>query len=103
MLLQIARGLMVEGLELFLMDEPFAGINQVIKETIMDAIMEMNDNQGITFLIVSHEMSSVRRLCQTVCVMHEGSLIAEGSMTEVANDPLVIEAYLGGQNAASDS
>jgi len=45
----------------------------------------------------------VRRLCQTVCVMHEGSLIAEGSMTEVANDPLVIEAYLGGQNAASDS
>ncbi|HIN47613.1 MAG TPA: hypothetical protein EYM80_05245 [Deltaproteobacteria bacterium] len=98
-----ARALMVEGLELFLMDEPFAGINQVIKETIMDAIMEMNDNQGITFLIVSHEMSSVRRLCQTVSVMHEGSLIAEGSMTEVANDPLVIEAYLGGQNAASDS
>ncbi|MDP7582035.1 MAG: ABC transporter ATP-binding protein [SAR324 cluster bacterium] len=103
MLLQIARGLMVEGLELFLMDEPFAGINQVIKETIMDAIVDMNDNQGITFLIVSHEMSSVRRLCQTVSVMHEGSLIAEGSMKEIANDPLVIEAYLGGQNASSDS
>ena len=103
MLLQIARGLMVECLELFLMDEPFAGINHVIKETIMDAIIEMNDNQGITFLIVSHEMSSVRRLCQTVSVMHEGCLIAEGSMKEIADDPLVIEAYLGGQNAASES
>ena len=101
MLLQIARGLMVEGLELFLMDEPFAGINQVTKETIMDAILEMNKDHGITFLIVSHEMPSVRRLCQTVSVMHEGSMISEGSIEEIANNPLVIEAYLGGQNAAS--
>ena len=93
MLLQIARGLMVDGLKVFLMDEPFAGINQVIKETII--------KQGITFLIISHEMPTVRRLCRTINVMHEGKLIAEGSMEAVANNPLVIEAYLGGQDGAS--
>ena len=103
MLLQIARGLMVDDLKVFLMDEPFAGINQIIKETIMDAIIEMNEKQGITFLIISHEMPTVRRLCETISVMHEGRLIAEGRMEEVANNPLVIEAYLGGQDGASES
>jgi branched-chain amino acid transport system ATP-binding protein len=101
MLLQIARGLMVEGLRLFLMDEPFAGINEVIKETIMDAILRMNREQGITFLIVSHEMPSVRRLCGRVSVMHEGRLVAEGTVEEVGNDPMVIEAYLGGSHGAA--
>lgn len=102
MLLQIARGLMANGLNLFLMDEPFAGINPTIKETIMDAILEMNEKHGITFLIVSHEMPSIRRLCQKISVMHEGSLIAEGSMEEVANNSLVIEAYLGASHDDAD-
>jgi branched-chain amino acid transport system ATP-binding protein len=102
MLLQIARGLMANGLNLFLMDEPFAGINQTIKDTIMDAILEMNEKHGITFLIVSHEMPSIRRLCQKISVMHEGSLIAEGNMEEVANNPQVIEAYLGASHDDAD-
>ena len=46
-------------------------------------------------------MPTVRRLCRTINVMHEGELIAEGSMEIVANNPLVIEAYLGGQDGAS--
>jgi branched-chain amino acid transport system ATP-binding protein len=96
MLLQIARGFMVRPLFLYLMDEPFAGVNPQIKSVIMEAIQRINQEQAVTFIIVSHEMPTVRRLCSKVSVMHEGRLIAEGSVTEVANNPVVIEAYLGG-------
>jgi branched-chain amino acid transport system ATP-binding protein len=96
MLLQIARGLMVHPIHLFLMDEPFAGVHPTIKDTIMETILRMNREEGVTFLIVSHEMATLRRLCPQVSVMHEGQLIAEGSFEEVANHALVLEAYLGG-------
>ena len=95
MLLQIARGLMVHPIHLFLMDEPFAGVHPTIKDTIMEAILRMNREEGVTFLIVSHEMGTLRRLCPRVSVMHEGQLLAEGSFEEVANHPMVLEAYLG--------
>ena len=95
MLLQIARGLMVHPIHLFLMDEPFAGVHPTIKDVIMGTILRMNREEGVTFLIVSHEMATLRRLCQRVSVMHEGRLIAEGSLEEVATHPLVLEAYLG--------
>jgi len=95
MLLQIARGLMVHPIRLFLMDEPFAGVHPTIKDTIMETILRMNRTEGVTFLIVSHEMAILRRLCRRVSVMHEGKLIAEGSFEEVANHAVVLEAYLG--------
>jgi branched-chain amino acid transport system ATP-binding protein len=95
MLLQIARGLMVHPSHLFLLDEPFAGVHPTVKDTIMAAILRMNQ-EGMTFLIVSHEMTTLRRLCPRVSVMHEGRLIAEGSFEEAANHPCVLEAYLGG-------
>jgi len=96
MLLQIARGLMVQPRHLFLLDEPFAGVHPTVKDTIMAAILRMNREEGMTFLIVSHEMTTLRRLCPRVSVMHEGRLIAEGSFEEAANHPDVLEAYLGG-------
>ena len=96
MLLQIARGLMVHPIHLFLMDEPFAGVHPTIKDTIVETILRMNREEEVTFLIVSHEMGTLRRLCPRVSVMHEGQLLAEGSFEEVANHPLVLEAYLGG-------
>jgi branched-chain amino acid transport system ATP-binding protein len=95
MLLQIARGLMVHPIHLFLMDEPFAGVHPTIKDTIMETILRMNQTEGVTFLIVSHEMATLRRLSRRVSVMHEGKLIAEGSFEEVANHSAVLEAYLG--------
>ena len=95
MLLQIARGLMVHPIRLFLMDEPFAGVHPTIKDTIMETILRMNEAEGVTFLIVSHEMGTLRRLCRRVSVMHEGRLIAEGSFEEVVNHAVVLEAYLG--------
>jgi len=95
MLVQIARALMVEPLRLVLMDEPFAGVHPTIRDIIMETILTMNRDERVTFLIVSHEMAELRRLCNRVSVMDEGRLIAEGTLEEVANDPLVLEAYLG--------
>jgi branched-chain amino acid transport system ATP-binding protein len=56
----------------------------------------MNDEKGVTFLIVSHEMPTVSTLCDKVTVLAKGELIAEGTMDEVANESQVIDAYLGG-------
>lgn len=96
MLLQIARGFIVNPLRLYLMDEPFAGVNPQIKGVIMESIKKINQERGVTFIIVSHEMPAIRRLCGKVSVMHEGRSIAEGSLEEVAEIPAVIEAYIGG-------
>jgi branched-chain amino acid transport system ATP-binding protein len=96
MLLQIVRGLMNTNLRLYLMDEPFAGVHASIKDLILKAIHSMNKEKGITFLIVSHEMATIRSLCEQVSVLHEGQVICQGTMSEVANDPLVIDSYLGG-------
>ncbi|HEV8473442.1 MAG TPA: ABC transporter ATP-binding protein [Methylomirabilota bacterium] len=95
MLLQIARGFMLQPIRLFLMDEPFAGVHPTIKDTIMETILRMNRDEGVTFLIISHEMATLRRLAPRVSVMHEGRLIAEGSFETVANQRVVLEAYLG--------
>ena len=86
---------MVRPIHLFLMDEPFAGVHPTIKDIIMETILRMNRAEGVTFLIVSHEMATLRRLCARVSVMHEGQLIAEGSFEEIANHAAVVEAYLG--------
>ncbi len=96
MLLQIVRGLMNVNLHLYLMDEPFAGVHATIKDIILKAIHLMNKEKGITFLIVSHEMATIRRLCEQVSVLHEGQVICQGTMNDVANDPQVIDSYLGG-------
>jgi ABC-type branched-subunit amino acid transport system ATPase component len=95
MLLQFARGLMVRPIHLFLMDEPFAGVHPTIKDALMETILRMNREEHVTFLIVSHEMATLRRLCPRVSVMHEGRLSAEGSFEEIAEHAAVLEAYLG--------
>jgi branched-chain amino acid transport system ATP-binding protein len=94
-LLQMARGFMVDHMSVFLLDEPFAGVNIVVKDTIMELINKMAA-EGITFLLVSHEMASIRQMCQKVTVLAEGAIITEGSMDEIASHQQVIEAYLGG-------
>jgi branched-chain amino acid transport system ATP-binding protein len=96
MLLQIVRGFMNKNLLVYLMDEPFAGVHQSIKGIIINTIKNMNTERGTTFLIVSHEMTTVSALCQEVSVLHKGELISQGTMKDVANDPHVIDAYLGG-------
>jgi len=95
MLAQIARAFMMRPLHLLLLDEPFAGVHPTIRAIIIEAVRRMNEDEGVTVLVVSHEMAELRRLCRRVSVMHEGTLIAEGSLDEVANDARVLEAYLG--------
>lgn len=96
MLLQIVRGFIRKNLKLYVMDEPFAGVHQSIKGIIIKSIKLMNEEKGITFLIISHEMSTISSLCNKVTVLAKGECIAEGTMKEVANEPQVIDAYLGG-------
>jgi len=96
MLLQIVRGFMRQPLRLYLLDEPFAGVHPVIKDVMIETIQKMNREEGVTFLIVSHELTTIRRLCSRISVLHAGKFISEGTMKEVANDPRVIDSYLGG-------
>jgi branched-chain amino acid transport system ATP-binding protein len=93
-LLQMGCGFMVPG-SCYVLDEPFSGINPVIKDSIIDMILQVNKEHGATFLIVSHEMTIVRRLCPKVTVMMEGKVAAHGSLDEVARLPEVIAGYLG--------
>jgi branched-chain amino acid transport system ATP-binding protein len=94
-LLQVVCGFMMPDLACYVLDEPFAGINPVIKDTIIDLILRENATRGTTFLIVSHEMTVMRRLCRKITVMIDGSIAAEGSLDEVASRPDIIAAYLG--------
>ena len=94
-LLQIAAGFMTPGLKCYVLDEPFAGINPTIKDSIMELIEQENSAQRTTFIIISHEMAIVRRLCRRVSVMVEGRMAAEGTLAEVAARGDVLAAYLG--------
>jgi branched-chain amino acid transport system ATP-binding protein len=96
MLLQIVRGFMHKDLQLYVMDEPFAGVHPSIKGIILEAIRRMNAQKGVTFLVISHEMPTISNLCRKVTVLSRGERIAEGTLDEVASDPQVIDAYLGG-------
>ena len=96
MLLQIVRGFMNQHLRLYVMDEPFSGVHQSIKGVILKTIKIMKEEKGITFLITSHEMATINYICGKVSVLHKGQMISHGTMEQIANDPLVIEAYLGG-------
>ena len=94
-LLQVACGFMVPDLKCYVLDEPFAGINPVIKDAIIDLILHANKTRGITFVIVSHEMAVMRRLCHKVTVLIDGRVVAEGTLDAVAARREVVDAYLG--------
>jgi branched-chain amino acid transport system ATP-binding protein len=95
MLLQACAGFMIPGVKVYVLDEPFAGINPVVKDTLINLIEIENRERGMTFLVVSHEMAIVRRLCPMVTVMIAGKVAAEGSLDDIAKREDVIAAYLG--------
>jgi len=94
-LLELARTLMIDC-SVILLDEPGAGVNPALMNTLRDMIQELNRDHGKTFLIVEHDMDLIAALCDPVIVMTEGSNLTEGSFDAVRRDPRVIEAYLGG-------
>ena len=92
-LLDFASVLMADP-KLIMLDEPAGGVNPALLEDIMRYIKELNAN-GITFLIVEHNMDLVMNISDHVVVMAYGERLAEGSPDEVQNNAEVLEAYLG--------
>jgi ABC-type branched-subunit amino acid transport system ATPase component len=92
-LLEFAATLMSRP-RLVLLDEPAAGVNPVLVEVIERHIRRLNAD-GLTFLVVEHDMPLVMRLCDPVIVLDRGRTIAEGPAPEVQRDPAVLDAYLG--------
>ena len=92
-LLEFASVLMGEPL-LVLLDEPTAGVNPIMVET-MEQHIRQRHAQGVTFLIVAHEMPFVMRLCDPIIVLDRGRPIACAPPGDIQNDPRVLDAYLG--------
>ncbi|HEY0755157.1 MAG TPA: ABC transporter ATP-binding protein [Ktedonobacteraceae bacterium] len=92
-LLEFAFVLIAEP-RVILLDEPAGGVNPTMINYLADRIRTLN-GQGVTFLVVEHNMEFVMGLCDNVMVMHRGTRIAEGAPAEVRANPVVLEAYLG--------
>lgn len=92
-LLELARALMVEP-EMLLLDEPFAGVNPTLAADLLERIIELQ-KQGMTFLIVEHNMEAIMKISEKIYVLDNGGVIAEGTPGEIKTNERVLDAYLG--------
>ena len=92
--LEIVRALATEP-KLLLLDEPAAGMNPHETEELMENIAKIRDQFQIAILLIEHDMSLVMGVCEGICVLNFGKIIAKGTADEIQANPDVIEAYLG--------
>ncbi len=92
--LEIVRALATDP-KLLLLDEPAAGMNPHETEELMENIAKIRDQFGIAILLIEHDMSLVMGVCEGICVLNFGRIIAKGTADEIQANPDVIEAYLG--------
>ena len=81
--------------KLLLLDEPTAGMNPEESRRVADGVRRLRDSDGISVLLIEHDMRVVMSVCDRVVVLDHGEKIAEGSPAEVRRAPAVIKAYLG--------
>jgi branched-chain amino acid transport system ATP-binding protein len=94
-LVEIGRALMARP-KMLLLDEPMAGVNRSLARHIEEALKRLR-NDGLTLLLVEHELGSVERLCDRVIVMAQGRQIADGDIGQLRSREEVLSAYLGGR------
>jgi len=95
-LLELAMALMNEP-KMLLLDEPTAGINPTLINGIINRLIKVNEEFGITLLVIEHNMRVIMSLAQKMFCMAHGQLLAEGTPEQIKNDHRVIDAYLGVQ------
>jgi branched-chain amino acid transport system ATP-binding protein len=94
----LARALALRP-RMLLLDEPISGMSEAEADAAVATIRTLACERAITLLVVEHNMRVMMRLASRITVMHQGGLIAEGTPAEIRNDPAVVDAYLGEEDA----
>src|SRR5262245_24912284 len=84
-----------------MLDEPFTGMSPEETRRMASLVRRLRDEQGVTIMLIEHDMQAVMGLCETITVMNFGKLLAEGTPEHVRTNPAVIEAYLGSADHAA--
>jgi ABC-type branched-subunit amino acid transport system ATPase component len=96
-LLELVRALMAEP-RILLLDEPMAGVSPTLRVELLEHILTVRERDGVTLLIVEHDLDFVMRASDRVIVMNDGRVIAQGTPDEVRADERVVDAYLGARH-----
>lgn len=92
--LEIARAMSL-GAKVLLLDEPAAGMNHTETAELMELIAKIRRKYGVAILLIEHDMSLVMKICERIIVLDYGSIIAEGTPSEILTNKAVLAAYLG--------